>query len=1025
MRAESHLEAAHERRNLAPGRRPALLLVLLGVLAGFGEARLASAPAFHPMDCSQLAKGWNQFKPDECWAVVPRGRQTLEGVPFQLDGTLEVTGLGSARDGRGFYPTRIVGIPVNHKGHRLHVLSGTGYNAPDGTPLGKLLAHYADGSEHAFYLLYSVNTRNWWREPTEKDAVSDPNAAIAWTYTQPPWNLRLYKAAFDNPYPEREIKTIDLVSLLSRATPVVVALTLEENPAAPLATAPATPTIDESACRRELRLRFLDHDGQPVRDAVATLTLSEASRTFDFGTNRSDPRGEMVVDYPATQVRELAAFVRAPNCLPARFSLLANAEAGNLPREHVVQLEHGVRIGGFVRDSSGLPIAGARVSVNSVTRDEVGQSIELETDVATTDATGRWSSASVSADFKSLTFKLSHPDFRPAEYYFSDTGGGAQEGSKADLLAAKAALVMEPGTTIAGAVADNNGKPLEGAEVLLRDNADPPKDRFAQSDAAGHFKFVLMEAGQGIVAVAAKGFAPQSANVTFESGVKPLAFKLEPAKPLRGRVVDAAGKPLAGAAVSLASWNELPFPKWQTRTDAKGQFTWDSAPAADAVYSAAKDGYVAEQPTLNPGDEDVTFVLKAAPSITGKVVDAATKEPINEFQVIVGRTYGVEDVNWERYRPVRGSAGTFSYRDDQNINIGGRLRLLVEAKGYLPQVSAPLSSGGWVTNDFALEKGNGPHGVVKLPGGQPAAGVRVALLTGDYVQLRNAEVQRGNSGNTDTTDAEGKFALPAAYATEVVAASSQGYAEAQLARLDTNLTLTLQPWGRLEGTVRNGRRPATNEWVMVAPSRGGVGMHLQYDFDTYRTQADEQGHFLLTNVPPGERFLTRLYPMVGNRGWMWSHGQPITVKVGEATRLDFGGQGRTIIGKVVPNEQRDIPWQSGHHTLGSVQPQPPSQFRTREEIEAWNDSPEVKKARADYRYYSVQFGADGSFHIDDVPPGKYQLNLMFNEPGAQNFASGAFIGSIRQEVEVPDMPNGAIDEPLDLGRLDLVVQSQH
>ena len=1006
------------------------VLPLLAALANLGELPLHSAQAgpgavaraaFQPIDFSRFAKKWDQFRPDECWAVVPRGLQTLGGVPFQMEGILEVTGLGAAREQNIFYPTRLTGIPVGRKGHRLHLLHGAGYDAPDGTPVAKLLAHYADGSEHPFYLSYGVHTRNWWREPAEtKSQVSDPNTLVAWTYTQAPWNLRLYKTTFDNPYPEREIKTLDLISLLSRATPVVVAITLEDNPAAPPASTPAGPAVDESACRREVVLRFVDQAGQPVPGAVAKLTLTDAGHTFDYGANVADAGGQIVVDYPANQVRELALAVRSASCLPARLSL-TNAEPGNLPPGRVVKLEPGVNLGGIVRDPSGQPIAGARVSVNTVVRDEVGQSLELETDVATTDDSGQWTTRSVAADFKSLTFKLTHPDFRPAEYYISDSSrAGPQEGSKAELLAAKAVMVMEPGTRLAGAVTDAAGKPLAGADVLLRDSADPPKDRFASTDSSGRFKFVLMEAGQGLVAVAAKGFSPQSAGVTFEAGLKAVAFKLQPAKPLTGRVVGPDGKPIPGATVALAAWNDLPFPKWQTQTDANGSFSWDSAPADGALYSVRKDGYVPEQRNLAPGEEDLTFVLKPAGLIVGEVVDAETREPIPEFQVIVGHAFSEGEVSWQRYNPILGSGGKYSYHNDQNF--GTRIRLLVEAKGYLPQASAPLTSLGWFTNNFELKKGDGPRGIVLLPDGQPAAGVRVALLSGDYTLLKDAELQQRSGSGVATTDAGGKFALPAAYASVVVAANSQGYAEAPLEQLNTTLTLTLQPWGCIEGIVRNGPRPATNQWVMVAPSRGGIGPRLQYDFDTYRVQADDQGRFVLTNVPPGQRFLTRLYALENDRGWTWSHGEPITVRAGQVTPLEFGGKGRTVIGKVVPNEKREIPWQSGQHTLGTSQPRP-SVFRTREEAEAWENSPEAKEARARYRYYVVQFADDGSLRIEDVPPGKYELNLSFHEPGEQNFASGPFIGSLHQEVEVPEMPNRPTEEPLDLGRLDLVVQN--
>ena len=776
---------------------------------------------------------------------------------------------------------------------------------------------------------------------------------------------------------------------------------------------------------KKLRVTVVDAlSGEPLPAAE----VNASNRQSEFGPLpprrvTTDAKGQCEVNLGGARPKGIRLQAGKPGHATAQIQW----DESGIPDQWTARLPKGVTVAGLVKDSQGNPVAQASVSINTVTHDEVGQSLEVETDAPTTDSAGRWSSGSVPADFKSLTFKLTHPDFRAAEYYISDSGsGGSQEGSKADLLAGKAVMVMEPGTTLAGTVTDSNAKPLANADVFLRDASDPPKDRFATTDSSGQFKLVFTDAGQGVLAVAAKGFSPQSINITFDSGLKQVGFKLQPAKPLKGVVLGQDRKPVAGATVDLVSWNDLPFPRWQTQTDAKVGFTWDSTPGEGAVLSARLDGYVPEQQNLAPGDEDVTLVLKPAAQIFGKVVDAQTKEPIQAFQVIMGRVFSGEDVmNWERYNPLRASGGKYSYRNEQNL-FGGRIRLLVEAKGYLPQVSPPLSPSVWLTNDFELRRGDGPKGALKLPNGQPAAGVKVALLTGDYLQLKDGRIEsRGTGDSVVTSDADGKFALPAAYATRLVAAGSEGYAEALLERLDTTLTLILQPWGRIEGVVRNGPKPATNEWVMVAQAQGGFGMGLQYDFDCYRAQADDQGRFVFTNVPPGERFLTRLYPMEGNRGWMWSHGETITVKAGEATRIDYGGKGRTVIGRVVPNESRDIPWQSGQHMLGTSQPRPPSgSFKSREEAEAWQNTPAVKEARARYRYYSVQFGGDGSFRVEDVPPGKYELNLTFNEPGQQSFSTGAYIGSIHREVEVAEIANGRADEPVDLGRLDLVVQSQ-
>ena len=198
-----------------------------------------------------------------------------------------------------------------------------------------------------------------------------------------------------------------------------------------------------------------------------------------------------------------------------------------------------------------------------------------------------------------------------------------------------------------------------------------------------------------------------------------------------------------------------------------------------------------------------------------------------------------------------------------------------------------------------------------------------------------------------------------------------------------------------------------------------MGMYLQYDFGQYRTRSDGQGHFVISNVPPGARQLVRLYE--GGMGMSWSHGEPITVTPGGSTRIQFGGKGRTIIGKVVPSDpNREISWNSGFHNLGTRQPRPPGPFRTVEEAEAWNNSAEAKEARARHRYYAVLFEANGSFRIEDVPPGAYDLHLQFYESGPNGRPGiGTPLGTIQEQVEVPEMPNGLVDEPLDLGKLDL------
>jgi hypothetical protein len=230
-------------------------------------------------------------------------------------------------------------------------------------------------------------------------------------------------------------------------------------------------------------------------------------------------------------------------------------------------------------------------------------------------------------------------------------------------------------------------------------------------------------------------------------------------------VIDAATNPLAGVTVRLEPWQGSTLVNWQTETDADGRFSWDSAPTSAAMYSLGKSGYVTQRRDDFSVEDETTITLMKAFLLTGKVVDAETGEPVTQFQVIKGRRYGPDDLpHWERHNTVRGRDGEYSLKHDEPS--GPKVQVLVEAEGYLPEVSPPFLSTGWHTNDFKLKKGEGPRGMVKGPSGKPVEGAQVALLSGGYVNLGSAQFRDPRGGDTHIaiTDTDGRFSLPAAYA---------------------------------------------------------------------------------------------------------------------------------------------------------------------------------------------------------------------------------------------------------------------
>ena len=62
------------------------------------ESPSATKPAatgeIFPVDLSGfVGKTWDKIRPGTSWSVVPHGQHTLEGIPYQLDGVIEVTGM--------------------------------------------------------------------------------------------------------------------------------------------------------------------------------------------------------------------------------------------------------------------------------------------------------------------------------------------------------------------------------------------------------------------------------------------------------------------------------------------------------------------------------------------------------------------------------------------------------------------------------------------------------------------------------------------------------------------------------------------------------------------------------------------------------------------------------------------------------------------------------------------------------------------------------------------------------------------
>lgn len=161
--------------------------------------------------------GWLGYGPGRDLSALPTGRVGLAGTLFAvgpravvLFGPLAPPGL----------PPEVRGIRIGRRAAGLVFLHTCGWPAQPGETVGTYRIHYTDGSTEEAPLIYGRNI----------GAFVAPGfaagAALGWRGTTPGGTpLWVYAWPWENPYPEREIASIDFVSAGTRAAPVLLAVT--------------------------------------------------------------------------------------------------------------------------------------------------------------------------------------------------------------------------------------------------------------------------------------------------------------------------------------------------------------------------------------------------------------------------------------------------------------------------------------------------------------------------------------------------------------------------------------------------------------------------------------------------------------------------------------------------------------------------------------------------------------------------------------------------------------------------------
>lgn len=770
--------------------------------------------------------------------------------------------------------------------------------------------------------------------------------------------------------------------------------------------------------REKLSGRVVDGTGKPVAGAVINIrgvTRGEGTR---FGGNDtvdplavSDTSGNFIIT-SREAIDAVGVDVEARGFAEAVFQNLSTGS-----EVHELKLTEGATLKGrVVRD--GKPLPGVVINVSGANRES---SVYAGNFSVAADADGKFLFLNLPPGISYVlcgTMKsLGNHGCIPAQK-ISVSG----DGSDNDL----GDITVNPAFILAGQIRLSDGKPLPAHQRMLLGRETPWDSNQIETDASGNFRFVGVPGELVDLSARVPGYH-----------LSPRNYSLDP-----GTMFELIGNMVASKTNLILEFDP-------GAAEPPTEHDWE---AIDAIRKEPLRG--AEAAGQLPGDIKVT----------GTVVDAATQQPLKTFNVVEGRKSSYRDeIDWLYSRQTPQSNGTFTVY----LNPRGETppALSIQADGYIPKIS------GLITTDetnfvFALNRGTGPAGIALQPNGRPATNVTVYLTdaqqNGVYVDGDDLKVNENIYQRTrrTQTDSSGHFSFspqPDDYAVIVIAPS--GFAQVPVGQLENTKKVQLQKYARVEGKLLIGSHPGTNEAIdldmAVNPyawyPRNFPPMNLYLHAHT-----DSQGKFTFQRVPPVTVQISHQVKARDQTVGIIPESQTTAflLKPGKTLHAVLGGQGRPIVGRLqVPGYDGTIDYRADVQTIETVLTPPPAlpdfsaisaafakQLRSLTNDAArsvaiqknqsdWEADEE--KARAFYlsdagqqyffsqHRYVLNFSPDGSFRVDDVPGGTYNLQIELHEAGGDQPFNQPVIAGLTRQIAVPASPHGRSDTPLDLGTIKL------
>ncbi len=552
-------------------------------------------------------------------------------------------------------------------------------------------------------------------------------------------------------------------------------------------------------------------------------------------------------------------------------------------------------------------------------------------------------------------------------------------------------IFMFAGTNITGVVESTRGGGVGGAQVtcipayskLLTPMDSPQAFRNATADADGRFSIAELPPGEYQIMAQAKGFKiPIQGYPVYPDGYNDLTnvrLQLSPVDEgnfsIFGVVSDATGLGVDGAEVRLEGMGlaDVSTISRTESTSGGGKFVFDGVSQGAYTLVVSKDGYTPVTVRRVRLNEEMRVVLTQSAVVRGIVKAKDTGRAPALYQVAALPLSADGSGRMDMMSMLGGATNSMSFDNpygsfELRVDAGAH-RLEAKAEGYAPAREEITLEAGQVLEGVVLEledSGGRIAGTVVAGDNGNVQGAEVVLV--EAASAAEAMILSANvpQDRTRQVGQDGAFAfenLPAGLYFVLArhpryATATEGPVELSQGGRQENIRLRLGYGGAVEGYVFTEGRATPGAVVMVV----GGG-------DTKTTTTDEQGYYHIDGLSTGvfQAMVTELSS--GDISSVYgARGLQVTIEEGRTARCDFGGR-------------------SGARIEGQCFPGPANMLGGRVVLQMPGMIPGPLGGTADLSQLTGQSSGInplGTFVLEDVPPGEWQLNVYYFELGGRN-----------------------------------------